>query len=346
MKKRLLSVLLSVAMTSVLLSGCASKVPSKSASTKVETDAGQTAEEKTEEIKEELKDTVSDLENVKIGFLAPTLQTEFFIGIDNGLKEECEAKGWDYVAVSFDNDSAAAVTSIENMVTSQCNVIIAMISDSSCDDALKAAQDEGVKIMECGVKTEVYDVCLNTDQYGIGVDIGEMASNWINTQMEGNGQVVVYTTFQNEDMQKRGQGIQDAIKEHSPNATILEVVDIGKDIVGVGTSTTENMLQKYPDLNTIVCYGDAAAVEAMEAVKAAGLNNDNFGIFACDGTIQALEGISNGDVMRGTIVFAAIAPAMIEYSERVLKGEEFPEMIPFKTTQVTKENVAEFYTAQ
>lgn len=344
MKKRLLSVLLSVAMTAVLLVGCGSKESTESASTEDGTE--QVEEEKAGELKEDLEDMVADLENVKIGFLAPTLQTEFFIGIDNGLKEECEARGWDYIAVSFDNDSAAAVTSIENMVTSQCNVIIAMISDTSCDDALRAAQEEGVKIMECGVQTEVYDVCLNTDQYGIGVDIGEMASDWINTQLEGNGQVVVYTTFQNEDMQKRGEGIQDAIKENSPDATILEVVDIGKDVVGVGTSTTENMLQKYPDLNTIVCYGDAAAVEAMEAVKAAGLNNENFGIFACDGTIQALEGISNGDVMRGTIVFSAIAPAMIEYSERVLKGEEFPEMIAFETTKVTNENIVEFYTAQ
>ncbi len=346
MKKKLLSVLLSATMTAILLAGCGSQPGTETAPADVKTETEQAVEEKTEEITEELEGATENLEDVKIGFLAPTLQTEFFIGIDNGLKEECEAKRWDYVAVSFDNDSAAAVSSIENMVTSQCDVIIAMISDTSCDDALRAAQEEGVKIMECGVQTEVYDVCLNTDQHAIGVEIGEMASDWINTQLEGKGQVVVYTTFQNEDMQKRGQGIQDAIKENAPDATILEVVDIGKDVVGAGTSTTENMLQKYPDLNTIVCYGDAAAVEAMEAVKAAGLANENFGIFACDGTVQALEGISNGDVMRGTVMFAAIAPAMIEYSERVLNGEEFPDMIAFETTKITSENVTEFYAAQ
>ncbi len=338
MKKKLLSVMLSVAMIATMLAGCGSAA--------AQSTPEQAAEEKTEEIKEELADSTEGLTDVKIGFLAPTLQTEFFIGIDNGLKEECEAKGWDYVAVSFDNDSAAAVSSIENMVTSQCDVIIAMISDTSCDDALRAAQEEGVKVMECGVQTEVYDVCLNTDQHGIGVEIGEMASEWINSQLDGKGQVVVYTTFQNEDMQKRGQGIQDAIKENAPDATILEAVDIGKDVVGAGTSTTETMLQKYPELNTIVCYGDAAAVEAMEAVKAAGLNSEKFGIFACDGTEQALAGIANGDVMRGTVVFAAIAPAMIEYSERVLNGEKFPDMIAFETTKVTGENVSEFITAQ
>ncbi len=51
---------------------------------------------------------------------------------------------------------------------------------------------------------------------------------------------------------------------------ILEVVDIGKDVVGSGTTTTETMLQKYPELNCIAAYGDAAAVESSEAAKAAG----------------------------------------------------------------------------
>lgn len=78
---------------------------------------------------------------VKVGFLAPTLQTEFMIGIDEKLHEECDNRGWDYVSASFDNDSAAAVSAIENMVTGNCNYIVAMVSDTSCDDALKAAQE-------------------------------------------------------------------------------------------------------------------------------------------------------------------------------------------------------------
>ncbi|MCC8065823.1 MAG: sugar ABC transporter substrate-binding protein [Clostridiales bacterium] len=245
-------------------------------------------------------------ESHKIGFLAPTLQTEFFITIDDGLKGDCEEKGWDYVSVSFENDSATAVTSIENMVTGGCDLIVAMVSDSSCDSALAAAQEEGVYIIECGVETDVHDVVLNTDQYQAGVMIGEMAAEWINDQLDGAGEVVVYTTLQDQDMQNRGQGIQDALAENAPDAEILEVVDIGKDVVGSGTSTTENMLQKYPNLNTIVCYGDAAAVESMEAAKAAGVDVENFGIFSCDGTNQALEGIANGDVQKSTLVFESL----------------------------------------
>lgn len=280
----------------------------------------------------------------KIGFLAPTLQTEFFITIDDGLKAECEERGWEYVSVSFDNDSAKAVTNIENMVTGSCDAIIAMVSDSSCDAALKAAQEEGVKIIECGVETDVHDVVLNTDQHAVGVQIGEMAADWINSQLDGKGEVVVYTTVQNQDMQNRGEGIQEALKENAPDAEILEVVDIGKDVVGAGTSTTENMLQKYPDLNTIVCYGDAAAVESMEAAKAAGVDSENFGIFSCDGTDQALAGVANGDPQKGTVMFAPIAPTMAEYCQKLFDGETFDEPISMDCISVTAENIAEYYT--
>ncbi len=342
MTKKLLSMLLGLTLAVTVMTGCGSAPEAG----KAEEPAAEVGTEEASESEEtaQSEEMAEGSKSYKIGFLAPTLQTEFFISIDDGLKTECANRGWEYVSVSFDNDSAKAVTNIENMVTGNCNVIIAMVSDSSCDSALADAQAAGVKIMECGVQTEVYDVCINTDQYAVGVQIGEMASEWINSQLGGAGKVVVYTTVQNQDMQNRGQGIQDAIAEKAKDAEILEVVDIGKDVVGAGTSTTENMLQKYPDLNCIVCYGDAAAVESMEAAKAAGVDAENFGIFSCDGTAQALAGIKAGDPQKGTVMFAPLAPMMAEYAERVLNGETFDDIVTSETISVTAANIDEYYT--
>ena len=215
MKKQLAALLCGTMLLTAALSGCTMNSP-------VEGKAETTTAAKTTNAETsgangmESEGTKAVSEKAKIGLLAPTLQTEFFINIDDGLKKECEARGWDYVAVSFDNDSATAVTSIENMVTGKCDVIVAMVSDESCDDALRKAQEAGVKIIECGVQTEVFDVCLNTDQYTIGKEIGTMAGEWINSTLDGKGKVVVYTTFQNTDMQNRGNGIQDGLKAAAP----------------------------------------------------------------------------------------------------------------------------------
>lgn len=281
-------------------------------------------------------------DNIKFGFLAPTLQTEFFINIDDGLKQVAAEDGWDYTSVSFENDSGTAVTDIENMVTSGCNVILAMVSDNSCDDALRAAQEAGTIVIECGVVTDVYDISINSSQYDIGTMISDMAGEWIDTQLDGKANIVVYTTYQNQDMQNRGQGIQDRIKELCPDSNILEVVDIGKDVVGAGTTYTETMIQKYPDLNCILAYGDAAATEAVEAVKAAGMNSDDFGIFACDGTESAIKYIADNDVMRGTLMFNSMAEMTRTALYQYLDGElEKGAVVDYSITPITAANVAD-----
>lgn len=327
--KKLLSVLLCGALGAALLTGC-----------------GATGTDSSSKKDDSATEAQASSEDVKVGFLAPTLQTEFMIGIDETLKKECDDRGWDYVSASFDNDSAAAVSAIENMVTGKCNYIVAMVSDTSCDDALKAAQDKGVKIIECGVETAVHDVVITTDQYSIGTQIGDMAAEWLNDQLGGEGNVVVYTTYQNQDMQDRGQGIQDALAEKAPNIKVLEVVDIGKDVVGSGTTTTETMLQKYPDLNGIICYGDAAAVESVEAVKAAGRDNENFGVFACDGTNQALKGINDGTCMRGTMYFEPVGTVMANCIDELLDGKTFDEAVESPIHSVTAANISDYYKAE
>lgn len=282
-------------------------------------------------------------DNINFGFLAPTLQNEFFIGIDDGLKAVAEEDGWKYTSASFDNDSAKAVTLIENMVSSGCNVILAMVSDNSCDDALREAQKEGVIVMECGVETEVFDICMNSSQYDIGTMISDMAAEWINAQHNGEANIVVYTTYQNQDMQDRGQGIQDRILELCPNVTILEVVDIGKDVVGAGTTYTETMLQKYPELNCILAYGDAAATESVEAVKAAGRGGEDFGIFACDGTASAINYIATNDVMRGTLQFGSVAEQTRECLYGYIDGTlASGSVVPSSIFPITPANVADY----
>lgn len=277
----------------------------------------------------------------KIGYLAPSLQTEFMIGIGQDLKAECDSRGWGYTEASFDNDSGKAVTSIENMVTSGVNVLLAMVSDSSCDDALKAAMDQGVLVVESGVITDAYDIALNVDQYHVGEMIAEMAADWADSEHDGKVNYVVYTTYQNSDMQNRGQGIQDKFAELCPDSTLLEVVDIGKDVVGSGTSTTETMLQKYPDIDLILCYGDAAATESVEAVKAAG-KADGFGIFSCDGTESAIKNIANGDVQQGTLQFGSLGQMVAENVQKYIEGTRFTNVVTMDPVKITAENVADY----
>ena len=337
--KRILSIITTAAML-FGLAGCGSS-SAASTSAAASSAASSAAASTTASAVADADRLVAQGVTPKVGYLAPSLQTEFMIGIGKDLKAECDARGWGYTEASFDNDSGKAVTSIENMVTSGVNVLLAMVSDSSCDDALKAAMNQGVLVIESGVVTDAYDIACNVDQYHVGEMIAEMAADWAKSEHDGKVNYVVYTTYQNTDMQNRGQGIQDKFAELCPDSTLLEVVDIGKDVVGSGTSTTETMLQKYPNIDMILCYGDAAATESVEAVKAAG-KADGFGIFSCDGTESAIKNIANGDVQHGTLQFGSLGKMVADLTERYINGERFDQVVSMDPTVITAANVADY----
>lgn len=84
----------------------------------------------------------------------------------------------------------------------------------------------------------------------------------------------------------------------------------------------------------------------MEAAKAAGVDSENFGIFSCDGTAQALAGIANGDPQKGSVMFAPLAPMMAEYCQKLFDGETFEDVVETECIPITAENVTEFYNPE
>lgn len=295
------------------------------------------------------EDATEAMEYTQTGKLAavfPTLGGEFFINIDSGLRTLCEENGWEYASVSYEGDVGTAITSLENMAMSGADVIMAGVQDNSCDGTLAQLQADGVKIVEMGVQTEVYDAGINTDQEQAGVAISEMAVDWVKKQLDGKGHIVVYVSNGSVDMINRSNGMVKTLEEQLPDSEILEVVDCGNDAVGIGASTTETMLQKYPDMDCIVAYGDLLAAEAVECVKSAGKASENFGVFSCDGTVQALEAISKGDIWRGTIVWDPLPDLIFGAAQGLVNGVVYDDIIPDGANKVTFDNIADYYTGE
>ena len=95
MKKQLAALLCGTMLMTAALSGCTMNSPvegkaetTTAAKTADETEKGSTADGMADGGSGSAEVAV---QKAKIGLLAPTLQTEFFINIDDGLKKECEA---------------------------------------------------------------------------------------------------------------------------------------------------------------------------------------------------------------------------------------------------------------
>ena len=280
---------------------------------------------------------------MQIGMLVSTLQAEFFVSLTEGMKGIFEDNGYKMSVTSYDNDSNKAISIIENYTISDVDCIIAMVSENSCDTALKAAMDKGIKVVVPGVETGYYDLCLLADNKDVGTKIGEMASDFINTNFsdEEEVQVAAFVSTSSVDMADRSNAMLDTLKELAPNATVVGTSEYQG--VGEATAAMENFLQQYPDIKVVASYGDQGALEAVEVVKAANKAGDDFAAFGCDATQQGLKLIADGDIFRGTVFMGDLVEDVTSKTLRLLEGD--PTLEKRNVTEnikITEENATEY----
>lgn len=279
---------------------------------------------------------------LKVGFLLPTLQSEFFVTYSGGVKKALEEKGYEVTVTSYNGESSKAIEVVENFTVAKMDLIIAMVSDGAVDNALKAAMDKGIKVLVAGVETKYYDVCLVADNADIGNKIGEMAANFVNEKLGGKANVVALSVSAgNADMQTRANSMISKFKELCPNATIVGTPEYTNP--GDGTAAVENMLQQYPDIKVVMGYGDAGAIEGVQVLKAAGKTGEDYGVFGCDATEQGLKMIAAGDIFRGTIDMGDIVAQTAEASTQLMDGKlKTPYKWSGTNTQVTSKNIGDY----
>lgn len=305
------------------MSGCSTKTPGTKEAASVET---STAPEKEK--------------TMKIGFLVPTLQAEFFVTLRDGYTAIMAENGYEVTTASFEMDSSKAISAIENFIISDVDCIMAMVADNSCDEALKEAMDKGIKVIDCGVETKYYDHCILADNYDVGVKIAEMAADWIKENYDGKCEVAAIVSTQTVDMKKRSDGMIETLQKLMPESKVVASADFTG--VGAGTAATENFLQQFPNIKVILSFGSAGALEAVEVFKAAGITK-GVAAFACDATSEELKKISAGDIMAGTVDMGKLDKQMADNTIRVLENDPTLEKKFFlKNIKVTADNIADY----
>jgi ABC-type sugar transport system substrate-binding protein len=102
----------------------------------------------------------------------------------------------------------------------------------------------------------------------------------------------------------------------------------------------ENLLQRHPDAEAILCLNDEMAMGALAAAKAM---NKKVKITGMDANPDALKAIDAGEVYM-TIALPPydIGRTGILFAQKKLKGESIPARHIMEVSFVTKENVGKF----
>lgn len=260
----------------------------------------------------------------KIGITVGDLSNPIWAEFCAQAEVRAEELGCEADVVACNNDAVTQISQVENFIVEGVDAIVIGAADAaSMNDVCQKAMDAGIVVMAYGIHLNNCTTSLTNDNPGAGKIIGEMAGEFINENYDGKAEVGLITYYENMECLQRGDAMVDALKEVCPEAEIVQ--ECSTCVADEAMTYVENWLQSNPDMKVIMSIGDGGGIGANQAVKAAG-KADGFGIFAVDGTIEALQLMANGDPIKGEVAFGSgwqLGNQMMEVCYAALTQEEF-----------------------
>jgi ABC-type sugar transport system substrate-binding protein len=206
---------------------------------------------------------------------------------------------------------------IENFIAMGVKVIDIMpVDPNNVQDIITRAQAQGVKILVQGTDTGVYDVMMNIDQHNCGVQIAEMAIEWITKTFSKDGsaagiptgsdapKIVIIPATDTVDAKNRCQGMIDAMSAWGKGNVVTSPTEARS--TAAGTTVMETLWLQNPDADVVLTYNADTAMGVNEFMMGqAGLDRARFGVFSGDWSppVQETIDMSTNDesLFRGTI---------------------------------------------
>ena len=105
----------------------------------------------------------------------------------------------------------------------------------------------------------------------------------------------------------------------------------------------EDFLTKYEDIDGIYVHWDNGAVAVVEAIKAAGRQNDGIVIVSVDGCYNGFDLVKEGSIL-GTVMnpFETMARDSIDVGLKGVDGEKLDSYNYIESIFITKDNVDDY----
>ena len=237
---------------------------------------------------------------------------------------------------------------LNECITQGVNVIFINSMDATAlNSTIAKAEEAGIVVISINNGCSgVHTAHIQNTTY----DAGYEAAKYIATLTEkGAKTVILDVAAELKPTCTMGQGFEDYAKETGA----FEIVeDYAQSItsIEVGYQAASEVLTKYKDVKVLYCVNDNTAIGAVQAIEAAGRQDDGIIIWGYSGTPAALDAIAQGKIT-GTSYsdpfyegYAAMVSAM-NYVQLGINGNslgnEFFSNVLLPTKNVTADNVLE-----
>lgn len=279
-------------------------------------------------------------EKLVIGFSNWSRAFEFYVDIEEGMREAAEAAGVELIIVDPNGDLNTQTRQLEDFIARGVDGIIICPIDSN------ASASEVEMVNEAGIPLVTLDIqCTGGGQVASHIASdnylgGVLAARFIGDYLGGEGQVAVLDNNTITALIDRENGFVDTMASEYPGIEIVSRQS-GESTREKGMDVTENWLINYPQLKAIFGTNDMMGLGAVQAIDAAGADVIVVGF---DATAEACTVIAEDGAMKASI---AQQPKMLgqvgmETILKVIAGQEVAPLVEAEVVTVSKDNVADY----
>lgn len=267
--------------------------------------------------------------NMKIGLSMNLINTSQQEWLDFFLAA-AESQGIQVEYTNADADMNKQIDDIESLIALECDAIIVRAVDpDGILPAIQQCEDAGIPVIasDYPVNEEAKTAgVLSVSQYEAGAVQGKWLAEMLETTPDLKLQVgYLWGSMTMQDAQDRYNGVMEQLKSYveEGRVTILDeqLANFKSDDA---TTVVDSWVLKHEEMNCIIAQNDEMANGAIQALKAANEDADQWYVLGINGTAIGVQNIADG-WCRATVYTAnqVIAEKALEMAVGAAKGETF-----------------------
>ena len=273
----------------------------------------------------------------KIAVITPYLSqpgTQFYV---EAFEARAKELGWEVNVIDTQGDVAAVISRIEDVVAQGVNGIVINVDPSQIGAGLDAAAAANIPVvgMDAGA-----DARIKANVTSNGYEMAAVTSVYIANRIGGAGGVVMFTFDAFPPVQVRGV-IADAVFKNHPDIKVLDRItpDVSDGGIADSRAKMEALLAANPEpgsIKAVWAAWDQPALGALQAIEAAGRQNEGIVITGIDANPQARDAIAAGGNFEASVAqdFTGIGATAADTMARVLGGEVLKANVIYVPTQL------------
>ncbi len=258
-------------------------------------------------------------------------------------EESATAKGWNVNVIDTAGDIAVLVSRMEDVALQDVDAIVINVDPTQISAGLQAAEEAGIPVfgMDSGA-----DSLLVTNVTSNSYTMAAETATYVVDRLGREGNVVMFIFEPYPPVQKRGV-IAEAIFNNEPDINIIDAITPSFDAGPLegARNAMESVLLANPEpgsISAVWAAWDDPALGALQAIEAAGREDEGIVIVGIDATPQARDAITQGSNFEATVAqnFEGIAQTVADLVEAYFEGGEIQQTNYYvSATLVTAANI-------